>query len=219
MAKDQLKYQQAFEEWEKRVGSAKAQVTNWRIACFICLFIVCMLVVTIAVLMTKQKTYVYVAEVKPQESVVNVRSMDKYYQPSNVQIEYFVSGFIKRIMTLPLDPVVARENWLEAYGFVSGKATAQLNTFARDHDPFKDIGKFTKTVQIDSYHPISNDSYQFTWLQTIYSNQGKVVSQNLYNGIFTVVTGKQPKTSHGLLNNPLGIQIAYFTFSNEGKKP
>lgn len=212
---DKDSYHQAYDEWSARIGSAKTQARNWRFACLLCLLVLVLLLVAFTMLLSSQKSYVYVAEVKPQESVVNVRAMDQAYSPSQAQEEYFINQFIHNIMTLPLDPVVVRENWLNAYGAVQGKAKYQLNTYARAHNPFSVVGKQTSTVEIQKFNPISNNSYEFNWLVTIYNNNGKVVSKTLYNGIFTVVGGVKPTTQKQLLNNPLGLRIEYFSFSSE----
>lgn len=214
--KKQSGYHKAAEEWSGRIGSAKNQARNWQIACFMSIILVILLLVAIFIILTKQKTYVYVAEVKPQNNIVNVRSLDKAYIPTQAQEEYFIAKFIRQIMTLPLDPVVARSRWLNAYSVVEGKAVNQLNTYARAHNPFKQVGLYTKTVVVQNYHPISAHSYEFTWTQTVYNSKGKVESNNLYNGIFTLAKGGAPKTMQEMLYNPFGLKIAYFTFSKEG---
>ena len=215
--KSQVDYEKAAHEWSDRIGSAKAQARNWMVACLLSMVLVILLLLGIFILIHKQKTYVYVAEVKPQDNIVNVHALDKAYVPTQAQQEYFIGKFIRQIMTLPLDPVVARENWLNAYTVVEGKALSQLNAYARANDPFKEVGLYTKVVKIQNYHPISNNSYDFTWTQTVYDAKGIVKSNTLYNGIFTVSLGHSPKTMREMLDNPFGLKLAYFTFTNEGR--
>lgn len=214
---DQQRYQRAYEEWEQRIGSAKTQMRNWRLVCIISLLIAVLLLVAMIVVLTSQKSYVYVAEVKPGHNIVNVRPMAKGYQPTRAQEEYFIAKFIQNIMSVPLDPVVLRRNWLNAYSFIAGKAKAQLNDYARQNNPFAEVGQVTKTIRIKNYHPIGNHSYEFTWTQTTYSQNGKVQQVLLYDGIFTVVQGEKPATAQQMLMNPLGLRIVYFSFSNQGK--
>lgn len=209
-------YERAALEWSERVGSARVQAKNWRLACMLSLVLVILMLVAMIVLINVQKTYVYVAEVRPQENIINVKSADQTYVPTQAQEEFFVARFIKQIMTLPLDPVVARENWLMAYSVVQGKAVDQLNTYARGNDPFKNIGNYTKSVEIRNFHPIGNHSYEFEWLQTVYDDKGAVKETTLFDGLFTVVIGQKPQNVQEMLANPLGLKIAYFTFTNEG---
>jgi type IV secretory pathway TrbF-like protein len=213
----QKSYQHALEEWSVRIGQAKSQARNWQWACLASLLIVILLIVAITFLLSVQKTYVYVAEVKPQENIVNVKPATVSYSPSQMQQEYFIARFIKLIMTLSLDPVVVRDHWMTAYSFVDGGAMEQLNAYAKKNDPFSDLGRMTKTVKIKNFHPLSPNSFNFTWTQTTYDMKGNIKSTVVYNGIFTLVTDKTPATTDSLLENPLGLKIAYFTFSVEGR--
>ena len=67
-------------------------------------------------LLAHYKTYVYVAEVKPGQAVVNMVPLEKGYTPTTAQKEYFINQFLVDTMSLPLDPVLVRKNWLNAYG-------------------------------------------------------------------------------------------------------
>lgn len=210
------KYQKAYDEWDKRIGSAKSQARNWRLACFAMLIILIFLVIALFMLMSSYKNYVYIAKVGPNSQIQNVRSLNVPYIPTIAQKEAFVGKFISSIMSLPLDPIVAKTNWLHAYSLSQGKATDQLTKFARAHNPFAELGKTTKTCKILSFHPIGNDSFSFSWKQTIYDVNGKIVGTKLYNGIFTVIVASTPQTTTQILQNPLGLKIVYFSFSNEG---
>ena len=206
-----LAYQRAFDEWNARVGAAKWQMRNWRLACLLSIVLAISLMVALVVLMDRQQTFVYVAEVKPAENVVNVVPLDKTYTPTQAQTVFFLSDFIHKIMSLPIDPVVARNNWLSAFNLVHGRAVSQLNNYAKSVDPLAKLGLETKSLVIDNYDQASNNSYEFHWHQTSYNNQGKIQQQIEYSGFFTVQVGQQPAQLQSLLENPLGLEIVYFT--------
>jgi len=197
-------YQKAFDEWSERLGSARAQARHWQWACLGSFLIVLILLLAIIVLLATQKNYVYVAEVKPQENVVSVVNAKVPYVPSLAEKEHFVSTFIQSIMSLPLDPVVARDQWLDAYADVTGAAVQQLNAYAQANDPFTQMGLYTKTVEFKNYHPLSQNSYEFTWTQTTYDREGQTDHTTLYNGIFTLVSGATPKNTAELLKKSFG---------------
>ncbi len=213
-------YQQAYDDWSLRIGSAKTQAKNWRLACMLSLVLLVLLVIALIAVVSLQKSYVYVAEVQPQDSIVNVQSMNQAYTPTQAQEEYFIGQFIQNIMSLPLDPIVLRNNWLSAFSVVQGNAKGQLNTYIQSQNPspFMLVGKRTQTVSIQQFNPVSDSSYEFNWRVTTYDNKGKLDSQALYNGIFTVVQGVNPTNQQELLNNPLGLRIEYFSISNEEGK-
>lgn len=208
-------YQKAYDDWSARIGAAKTQTRNWRLACLLSLIVLVLLVIALIALIGLQKSYVYVAEVRAQDNVVNVRSMDQPYVPTRAQEEYFIGKFIKNIMSIPLDPIVLRDNWLNAFSVVDGNAKGQLNGFMQTQNPFQWIGKQTQTVTIQKFDPVSNNSYAFDWTVSTYDNNGRLSSTVLYNGIFTVIQGVVPANQQQLLNNPLGLKIEYFSISNE----
>jgi type IV secretory pathway TrbF-like protein len=214
---DIANYQRAYEEWSERVGSAKTQMRNWRIAFMLSLFVLILLLICLVMVLGAQKRYVYVAEVRPQDNVVNLRPVDQAYEPTAEQTEYMIGRFIDAIMTLPLDPVVAKTKWLYAYSLTQGRAIEQLNHYMQTNNPLADIGRVTRTVEIRNMHPVSKNSYEATWTQTEYNQQGKIENVVLYDGIFTVAMGPLPTTMQALLNNPFGLQVVYFSFSNEGQ--
>ncbi len=210
-------YKKAYEEWSQRIGAAKTQTRSWRFAFVLSLIVLVLLLICLVMVLGSQKRYVYVAEVRPQDNIVNLRPVDQAYEPTVGQTEYFIGQFVNSVMTLPLDPVVAQRNWLYAYSTAQGRAVEQLNTYMQTNNPLADIGRVTRTVEIRNVHPVSKNSYEFTWTQTEYNQQGKVQNVTLYNGIFTVAMGTLPTTTQGLLNNPFGLQVVYFSFSNEGR--
>jgi type IV secretory pathway TrbF-like protein len=54
------------------------------------------------------------------------------------------------VRSLSIDPIVVRQNWLDAYDYTTDKGAAVLNDYARTNDPFARIGKESVTVQITS---------------------------------------------------------------------
>lgn len=209
-------YQKATAEWNERIGSAKVQARNWRFAFILSVVALFLLAVCLVLALASQKRLVYVAEIKPQDNIVNLQTVGPVYQPTEAQSEYMIAQFIRSIMSLPLDPVVARTNWFNAYALVTGQAVQQLTHYAQTNNPLAEMGRVTKTVDIRNFHPIGQNSYEFTWTQTQYNQRGSIENSTLYNGIFTLASGFAPKTTGQLLQNPFGIKIVYFSFSTEG---
>jgi type IV secretion system protein VirB5 len=212
----QNQYQRAFDEWDTRIGSAQVQARNWRLACLGSILLAVLLIIGIFMLLLGQKNYVYVAEVSPSSGVVNLQSVDTDVQPSSAEEAYFIGRFIHNVMSLPLDPVVARKNWLAAYDMVAGQAVNALTQYAQQNPPFGQLGNQTRSVSVKNFNPIGNHSYEFTWVVTTYDNNGAVQTIKLYNGVFTVTYLGAPKTIDEIMVNPLGIKIAYFNFKSEG---
>lgn len=211
-------YLKAQEEWATRIGNAKSQLLNWQIIALGSVIISVLLLIAIVIISGKQKEYVYVAEVGPNQSVVNTVSIDQKITASQAQKAYFVSEFINEIMSLPLDPVVARNNWFSAYQKVTGTAVGQLTTFAQASNPFDNLGTMTSAVQINSFNAQSDNSIQVTWTQTTYDNQGQVNKKAMYSGLFTLQQGPTPTDVKSVLQNPFGLKITYFSLNNEAQQ-
>ena len=213
---NQNKYKLAYEEWENRIGSASIQLKNWRLACIVSLLFSVLLAIIIIIQLSNDNRFVYIAQVATGDRVTNVKEVTSRYSPTEAQKGAFLAQFVKNIMTIPLDPVVLRTNWKKAYEFVGYKAFQQLNSFALKYNAFSNISNFTTSVHVDKISPMGNNSYDLTWVVTKINKSGKTVNVTIYNGIFTFIKSKNPKTLQDMIINPTGLQIGYFSFNKKG---
>lgn len=212
------RYERAAQEWNERIGTAKSQAHNWRLACLISLLVSILLLLALIVTLQRDKTYVYVAEVKPGQHIANLQTLPQTVTVTDAQRLFFLARFVKQIMTVPLDPVVLRENWLSAYDQVSGLAITQLTTFAREEKPFAKVGQFTQTVHIQNFHPIGQHTYEMTWTVNQYNMQGQLSQAKVYNGSFTLSQDAQALSGglNSLIHNPFGLKVVYLNILSEG---
>ncbi len=208
-------YEKARTEWSDRMGDARTQARNWQLTGFLSLALLVLFLILFIVAESRQKNYVYVAQVGPDQSTHMVALPQTLHASSAVQA-YFVGNFITDIMSLPLDPVVARQNWFSAYSMADGQAITQLTHYAQTANPFAHLGSLTSSVQITDFNKVSDQSIQFEWTVTTYDNQGQVQQQIPYSGIFTLAKGPVPATQDALLQNPFGLKIIYFSLNSEG---
>jgi type IV secretory pathway TrbF-like protein len=214
--KEKTPYEAAYIEWSDRIGQTRAQLNTWRMAALLSMLLALLLLVALIIVMSARKTYVYVAEVRPNENTVNQVLLPQRLTPTQAQESYFVGQFINNIMSLPLDPVVARQNWFDAYNMATGNAVSQLTSFAQANNPFNSLGAETKSVQISTINAVSDQSIQATWTAVTYNSQGVVQDQETYSGVFTFAQGPEPTTTAELLKNPFGLKITYFSINREG---
>jgi type IV secretion system protein VirB5 len=205
-------YQRAQQEWDDRIGSGVVQAKNWRMIAFLAVGIAVLLLLLLLIVVATKRDRVFVAEVTTSGKVVNVMPLKAGYNPTVAQQEYFISQFIENIRSLPLDPVVAKQNWLKAYSFLSQRANNQLSELLRQQNPLELLGKKTITIKINDINPISESTFQVDWLETIFDSSGLEEKKENYSGVFSVVT-KQPTTQQQILQNPLGIFIVDFHIS------
>src|SRR5579871_3327769 len=120
-------YQAAEQLWDERIGSARVQAYHWRLAALgsVALALIC--AGGLAWQATRSSVTPYIVEVTPQGEVRGVSAVLENYRPTDAQIEVLLARFIRDVRSLPLDPIVLRENWLEAYDTVSARGAATLN--------------------------------------------------------------------------------------------
>lgn len=207
-------YQRAQQEWDMRIGSSRMQARNWRICAFFSLLIVVILAGVVVLVLTSHKDRIYVAEVTQEGRVVNVAPLSVRYQPNEAQKEYFVAHFIELVRGLTLDPVAVKQNWLNAYNFLSDRGAERLNAYFKNNNPVVLLGKKTITVKILDVNPVSSATLYVSWVETITNTNGQEEGKKNYSGVFTIVL-KQPTTREEILRNPLGIYIVDFNISEK----
>ena len=195
------------------MGSAVLSARSWRTIAFASLGLASVLGGSLTMVALQQRTFVHVVEVSPEGQVMNVRAADGRWTPSEAQIAYHLGRFVRLVRSLPTDGVVLRENWLEAYRFLTPQAAAQLTEIARGDDPFLSLGRVGRTVHIRSIIARSDAAWEVSWTERATNATGTSDGQ-LYTGVFTVTT-QAPRNADEIANNPLGLLISEFSWSRE----
>jgi type IV secretion system protein VirB5 len=208
-------YTRAQNEWDDRIGSARIQAYNWRLAFFVSALTILILASGLIYMAGRQHAIPYIVKVDKIGRVQAVEAVtDVNIAPGKAEISYFLSQFVIKIRSITLDPVVVKQNWLSAYDFVSRRGENELNSMARQEDPFSRIGHLTASVDIETVVPISEKSYQVRWTEKITNTYGVTEAINRYTGIFTIAI-KKPRKAEEIMKNPLGILIDSFNISQQ----
>ncbi len=195
------------------MGTAVLSARAWRMIAFGSLALAAILGASLTAVALQKRTFVHVVEVAPDGQVMNVRAADRRWSPNNAQIAYHLGQFIRLVRSLPTDGVVLRENWLQAYRFLTPQAAAQLTEIARQDDPFLSLGRVGRTVHIRSIIARSNNAWEVSWVERA-TNATGAADPALYTGVFTVTT-RAPRNADEIANNPLGLLISDFSWSRE----
>lgn len=204
-------YQKACQEWDLRIGSSRIQARNWRLAAIFSLIITIMLAIILTIVLVTKKDHLYIAEVTKEGRIINVAPLIIKYQPTEAQKNFFITHFIELIRTIPLDPVLAKKNWISAYSFLNSHSAEKLNTYFKQNNPVALLGKSTVSVQIVDINPISPTTTHVDWIETTVTSNGKQSNKD-FNGVFTINV-KQPTKQKEILGNPLGLYIIEFNIS------
>ena len=215
-------YQAAAQAWDERIGSARVQAKNWRLMAFGCLVLALLMAGGLVWRSAQSIVTPYVVEVDKTGQVRAVGEAATPYRPADAQIAYHLAHFITLVRSLSIDPIVVRQNWLDAYDYTTDKGAVVLNEYARVADPFSRIGKESVTVQISSVTRASESSFNVRWTETRFVN-GALDRTERWNAVVSTVL-QTPRTEQRVRKNPLGIYVNGLSWSreleaNEGAKP
>ncbi|MDO8331901.1 MAG: conjugal transfer protein TrbF [Fluviicoccus sp.] len=206
-------YQAAAQVWDNRIGSARVQAKNWRLMAFGCLSLALLMAGGLVWRSAQSIVTPYVVEVDSAGQVRAVGEAATPYKPNDAQIAYHLARFLTDVRSLSIDPIVVRQNWLEAYEYTTDKGAATLNDYARANDPFARIGQNSVSVEVTSVVRASDSSFQMRWIERNYAN-GAPSGTERWTAVVSVVL-QPPRTEERLRRNPLGIYVNGLSWSRE----
>ncbi|MDH7972482.1 conjugal transfer protein TrbF [Sphingomonas sp. AR_OL41] len=206
-------YQRAAQAWDDRIGSARVQAKNWRLAFFGTLALAGGLSGGLVWQGARGTIVPWVVEVDKLGETQAVSPATAAYRPTDPQVAFHLARFIEQVRGIAADPIVVRENWLKAYDFTTDKGALALNDYARTNDPFAQIGKVQVAVDVASVIRASPDSFRVAWTERHYQD-GSLAGTERWSAILTIVV-QPPRTPDDLRKNPLGLFVNAINWSKE----
>lgn len=206
-------YQRAAQAWDERIGSARVQAKNWRLAFFGTLALSGGLAAGLIWQGARGTIVPWVVEVDKLGEAQAVAPADASYRPTDPQIAFHLARFIEQVRAIPADPIIVRQNWLRAYDFTTDKGALALNDYARTNDPFAEVGKVQVAVDVSSVIRASNDSFRIAWTERRYQD-GSLAETSRWSAIVSIAV-QTPRTPDGLRKNPLGLFVNSINWSKE----
>jgi type IV secretory pathway TrbF-like protein len=197
-------HQRAAQAWDERIGSARVQAKNWRLMAFGLLALSMGLAGGLVWQSTHGSIVPWVVQVDKLGQAQAVAPATADYAPSDPEIAWYLAHFIEMVRSLPADPIIVRQNWLQAYDF---------NDYARANDPFAKLGHQQIAIDVSSVIRASPSSFRVEWVEHRYQD-GALAETSRWTAILTVAI--QPPTSADVLRkNPLGIYVTAINWSKE----
>jgi type IV secretion system protein TrbF len=206
-------YQRAGQVWDERIGSARVQAKNWRLAFFGTLVLSGGLAAGLVWHSARGTITPWVVQVDKLGQAQAIAPALAGYRPTDPQIAWHLSRFIDEVRGIPADPIVLRQNWLEAYNYVTDKGALALNDYARASDPFSKVGKIQVSVEVSSVIRASDDSFRVSWTERRYVDEALAATER-WSAILTIVL-ETPTDADRLKKNPLGVYIHALNWSKE----
>lgn len=206
-------YQRAAQVWDERIGTARVQARNWRLMALGGLFLSGGLATGLLWQSLQSRITPYVVEVDKLGEARAVSEAEKNFHPTDPQIAWHLAEFISNLRSVSLDPVVMRHNWLSAYDFVTDRGAHFLGDYAREANPFAEVGERTVSVQVTSVVRASDQSFQVKWIETSF-DRGNLVDTAHWTAMLTIVS-RPPSSAETLRKNPLGIYVDAIDWARE----
>jgi type IV secretion system protein VirB5 len=206
-------YQRATQVWDDRMGSARVQAKNWRLAFFGALALSGGLAAGLVWQSARGHIVPWVVQVDRLGEAQAVAPAEAGYRPTDPQIAFHLARFIEQVRSIPADPIIVRQNWLRAYDFTTDKGALALNDYARTNDPVAQVGKVQVAVDVSSVIRASGDSFRVAWTERRYQD-GSLAETSRWSAILTIVV-QTPRTPDALRKNPLGLFVNAINWSKE----
>lgn len=206
-------YQKAAQVWDERIGSARVQARNWRLMAFGSLTLSLLLSGGVIWQAGRSTITPYVVEVDSLGEVRAIGPAAEAYEPTDAQIAYHLARFIENVRSLSIDPIIVRQNWLDAYDYATTQGAVVLNEYARENDPFSRVGRRTVTVDVTSVVRSSGGSFEIRWRERSYEN-GALAGTTRWTAAVSIVL-QHPRTEEALRANPLGLHVHGLNWSRD----
>jgi type IV secretion system protein VirB5 len=208
-------YLRAQQVWDDRIGSARAQAANWRLAAFAAIGL--SFVTLAGYISERSSTHVatYVVPVDQAGRPGKIELAGRAYQPTKAETAYFLADWVSWVRARsPTDAVVNASNALRAYNFVDGQARAELDELEKASQAATPATpNQAVTVQVQSVIQRSPNSFQVNWTETAF-REGDTAKVTRWTAIFGTIV-KPPHDEAALRRNPLGIFINSVQISQE----
>lgn len=207
-------YKASREEWNERYGDYISREKAWRFTATLALCVSLICAGALAYTSTQSKFIPYVVEVDKLGTPLAVQRADVAAKADPRIIRTQLARWITNVRTVYQDAGAERVNITEAYSMLRriDPASTALNEYLNKNDPFEKAQSQGIGVNINSVMPISEDTWQVQWTESIHSPKGELLTTIPMQANLTVVIDP-PTDEAGVMHNPMGVYIKNFTWS------
>ena len=208
-------YKKAAQEWDERLGHARVQAKNWRLAALLSITGLTLSTFGWMYVGSMPKLEPHIVAIDELGNTAYLGSVTQSYEdftPTQALIKTSISNFILWTRGLSSDPMVIRNHWDNAYAYIHPEAHMKLSNYARDNDPYLRSQKERVDIQINNISSVSETTFQVDWQETVLSPKGETFGVYSMRGMFTLTLDK-PTSEAQLKRNPIGLFVKSFSWS------
>lgn len=211
MNEQSLMFSRARHEWDERIGSAAAAAHNWKVACFLSMAVAGCAVLGISHIGAQSKIQPYGIAIQG-DNVIPAGPMSEI---SGSQLKNMKAAelrqFVENIRSIYIDVNAQKTSIKKAYAYLRPQDPAfqQVTKAFKKLSPFKRAETELVKVSFVTVLPLSDDTWQAEWSETLTSPTGQALGVKHYKA--TLNTYQIAPTTRGQIDaNPLGFFIKTF---------
>ncbi|MBD5657560.1 MAG: conjugal transfer protein TrbF [Candidatus Eremiobacteraeota bacterium] len=207
---DRDPYVDAREAWTERYGTYLQQAYNWRLIAMLEAVALVAAIGGLIYLASQTKFVPYVVAIDKVGTAIAVAPADRASTVDQRVVRAQLANWLVFARSVVTDRIVELKFVNNVYALVASDSPAKgfLDAYYPNNgrSPFDRAKNETDTVAVNTILPISGQSYQLQWTETIRDLHGRVTSTQTWEGT-TTIAFRPPDNEQTILQNPLGLYI------------
>lgn len=201
-------------EWNERYSSYIAQANNWRIGFLAACAVAVITSGGLVAVSMKEQVVPYAVESNQFGEITRVTRMNVASSPTEVQTRAALRDWIIGARTVYVDMRAEKDIVDRTYSMTLPDSAAYQNlaVYHRDNDPYRRSINETVDIEVKAAIPVTDETWQIEWVETIKQRSGKVVSTKNWQATLTL-TYAAPTTEQQIMSNPLGMYVRQYSWT------
>jgi type IV secretion system protein VirB5 len=201
-------YLAAQEVWIERYGSYVSSAFNWRLLAMLQAVALVVCIIGLLYIAGQNRFVPYVVAIDKVGMAIAVHPADQASPVDPRVIRAELANFVVNARSVVTDRVVEKYYLDNVYSFVPASSAAKgfLDSYYPGNSPFDRAQSGTVSVSIIAILPVSTETYEVQWTETLRNLQGKVTGTQQWDGTFGIAVSP-PTDEQAILKNPIGLAI------------
>ena len=216
-------YLSARRTWNDLMQAQVASRRSWELIAILCLLIALASVGGIASIGSQSKFIPFLYHVDAQGHALAIGPVEMASPTDPRVLAATIGEFIANARLVTVDAALQRKAVYQVYAMLSEQdpATSKMNQWmngTEDSNPFTRAEKETVTVDISTVLPQTADTWEVTWLESVWDRKGEVKTQPVPMRALVTVYRAEPTTTvteDELRRNPLSVYVRDFSWSKQ----
>lgn len=205
-------------EWDSRYGEMQKRAANWRTAAFMAMMIAAISSAGSVMLYRRSHIVPYVVAVDSLGKIVAQGPVQEVPIQNEAVVKAGINDFVINMRQVVADRNAESRSIDRVYSMLAQGSQAEryLNTYFHEHSPYDRAVNETVAVEVGTILPVSQNTYEVTWAEKVYTHQGEPVPDESHHwkGSFTFAINP-PKDEQISRYNPLGVFISDVSWSQD----